>query len=82
MKRLTGKKYKVDFSKRNRPNLHWQEGGWAVESEDGKYFFVYITSEMASRLIKEEISESEFESAKRGEITLKEMLRKYGGGHA
>ncbi|MFA0813626.1 hypothetical protein [Microbulbifer epialgicus] len=81
MKRLTGKICKLDRSEMKRPGLFWQKGGWAVEISDGKYYFLYPTSEMAGRLINEEISKAEFDGVINGELTAEYMLKKYGKGH-
>jgi len=51
--------------------------GWSVKRENGKFYFSYLSGQLQGKISKVEISESDFEEAKKGRIEFDEMCRKY-----
>lgn len=52
--------------------------GWDVAREGGKFYFSYISGQLAGRENKIEISESDFFDMRSGELTFDKVCRKYG----
>ncbi|MCE9552555.1 MAG: hypothetical protein K8T91_04145 [Planctomycetes bacterium] len=51
--------------------------GWSVRALGGKFYFAYISGELAGRKKEIEISESDFQQAKSGNIGFDELCIKY-----
>jgi hypothetical protein len=51
---------------------------WSVRREDGKYFFEYISGELAGRQKQIEITAADYDAARGGEIDGDGLCVKYG----
>ena len=51
--------------------------GWDVSKEDGKFFFSYVSGQLAGKENKIEINEDDFVAMREGHISFDEMCRKY-----
>ncbi|MCA9013725.1 MAG: hypothetical protein KDA77_00205 [Planctomycetaceae bacterium] len=54
--------------------------GWSVRRLDDKFFFEFISGELAGRLKEIEISASDFNHTKAGELSFDDLCYKYGVG--
>lgn len=52
--------------------------GWDVAKEEGRFYFSYISGQLAGSENKIEISESDFCDMKSGKLSFDQICRKYG----
>ena len=52
--------------------------GWSIRKSEGKFYFSYISGELAGRLKEIEIPESDFEQAKLGKMSFDNLCVKHG----